>query len=67
MSGTVNFCLWLQMWPQVLALQLLSGFLILSLGGIAWVMVSSERCQVHLEGQPDPRASVDDEEGYHHL
>lgn len=70
MRETVIFCLW-QMWPQVLALQLCSGALILSLGGIAWVHSVSglhlRAARLHPEGQLDPSAAVVYEAVYHHM
>jgi len=69
MREAVIFCLQ-QMWPQVLALQLCSGILILSLGGIAWVQSVSRlrlrAAKLHPEGQLDPSAAVAYEAVYHH-
>lgn len=55
-------CLWLQMWPQVLALHLFSGILILSLGEVTWVrwlyVFREGAARLHPGGQPSHSAGI---------
>lgn len=55
-TGAVLMCLWLQMWPEILALHLFNGFLIL--GEVIWVhwlyVFHKGAARLHPGGHPAP-------------